>query len=83
MGIHQRWETGVECAIHGLGRYRTVASTDDAAHWLLYGWPVTRGKAFEAAKRACLRSLDSKAPPEKARTAFIKAVEEAHIDIRR
>lgn len=78
----QSWNEGVELQIHGIGGYRTVSSTEDAARCLLELWPRDSGKAFIAAQRACLAALEGKATADKARSAFIKAAGEANIHIR-
>ncbi|CAN7155225.1 DUF982 domain-containing protein [Rhizobium sp. LjRoot254] len=78
----QPWEDGVDLQLHGIGGYRTVGSTEDAARCLLELWPRDSGKAFMAAQRACLAALEGKATAAKARSAFIKAAEEADIHIR-
>lgn len=78
----QSWDQGVELELHGVGAYRTVRSTEDAAHALLSHWPRGKGAAYLAAQQACLDALEGKAPPELARAAFIKAARAARIHIR-
>jgi hypothetical protein len=51
MGIHQPWEKGVELELHGLGKYRTVKSTEDAAYSLLNRWPDTGTVRRSSAQR--------------------------------
>lgn len=86
MGFHQPWEKGVELELHGLGKYRVVTSTEDAAYSLLNRWPdVGDSPAFERAKAACLAALEdveNKTKAAKARQAFIDAANEADIYIR-
>jgi hypothetical protein len=81
----QDWDRGVELELHGIGKYRTVKSTDDAARQLMGNWPKPEGRAFEAAVRACIEALQrtrNRALAEKARQAFINAADDADIYIR-
>jgi hypothetical protein len=81
----QEWDRGVELELHGIGKYRTVKSTDDAARQLMANWPKPEGKAFETAVKACIAALQrtrNRALAEKARQAFIQAADEADIYIR-
>nr|WP_234818564.1 DUF982 domain-containing protein [Sinorhizobium fredii] len=59
-----------------------MKSTREAVECLLSRWPQRDGRALAAAKRTCLQALDGKIKTEKARRAFIKAAEEAHLSIR-
>jgi hypothetical protein len=76
------WDKCVELELGESGGYRAVKSTRDAVECLLSRWPQPDGRALAAAKRTCLQALDGKVNTEKARRAFIKAAEEAHISIR-
>ena len=58
---------GVELELHGVGSYRTVKSTEDAARCLLEHWPRGKGKAYMAAQQACLEALEGVTSPELAR----------------
>lgn len=78
----QSWEKGVELELHGVGTYRTVRSTEDAAQCLLAYWPTGKGKAYQMAQQACLEALGGAASPESAREAFIAAALAAKIHIR-
>lgn len=81
----QIWEKGVELELHGIGKYRTVRTTEDAAHCLVRYWPVEDGKAYMAAQRRCLAALKDRLSTRKcdaARQAFIDAAEEADIYVR-
>ena len=78
----QTWEEGVELELHGIGGYRTVRSTGDAALCLLQRWPTGKGKAYMVAQRVCLDALEGTVSAASARQAFIKAAEEAGIHIR-
>ncbi|ASY59610.1 MULTISPECIES: DUF982 domain-containing protein [Sinorhizobium] len=76
------WDKTVELELGGTGGYRAVKSTREAVECLSSRWPQNHGRALAAAKRTCLQALDGKIATEKARKAFIKAAEEAHISIR-
>lgn len=56
----QNWSKGVELELHGVGSYRTVKSTEDAARCLLTSWPRGKGKAYLEAQEACLNALEGK-----------------------
>lgn len=76
------WDKSVELELGKPGGYRAVKSTREAVEFLMLRWPQQDGRAFAAAKRTCLQALEGKVKAEKARRAFIKAAEEAHISIR-
>ncbi|MQW88926.1 DUF982 domain-containing protein [Sinorhizobium saheli] len=76
------WDKSVELRFGETGNYRDVKSTREAVECLLVRWPLQEGRALAAAKRMCLQALEGKVDTEKARRAFIKAAEEAHISIR-
>lgn len=78
----QNWTKGVELEIHGVGKYRIVRSTEDAALCLLTHWPRGKGKAYITAQQACLAALEGRETPENAREAFIAAAMAARIHIR-
>jgi hypothetical protein len=78
----QNWSKGVELELHGVGSYRTVKSTEDAARCLLTNWPTGKGKAYTVAQQACLDALEGTTTPELARKAFIAAALAAKIHIR-
>ena len=83
--VDQTWEKGVELELHGIGKYRMVRSTEDAAQCLVNHWPVDDGKAYMAAQRRCLAALQDRLSTRKrnaARKAFIDAADEAAIFIR-
>lgn len=82
----QTWDRGVELELHGIGKYRNVTSTEEAARHLVgTEWPENESPAFKAAVRACIKALDDfrdRALAEKARQAFIKAADRAEIYVR-
>ena len=79
----QNWEKGVELELHGVGKYRMVKSTEDAADCLVYRWPIAHGKSWMKAQRACLMALEGRITARMARDAFIEAADEANIHIRK
>jgi len=78
----QNWEKGVDLELHGVGKYRMVKSTEDAADCLVYRWPNPQGQSWMKAQRACLKALEGRITARMARDAFIEAAEEADIYIR-
>lgn len=78
----QSWNQGVELELHGVGSYRMVKSTEDAARALLAHWPRGKGKAYQAAQQACLDALEGKVAPVLARLAFMAAARASRIHIR-
>jgi hypothetical protein len=78
----QNWSKGVDLELDGVGSYRTVKSTEDAARCLLANWPTGKGKAYLEAQEACLSALEGDTSPELAREAFIGAALAAKIHIR-
>jgi hypothetical protein len=81
----QHWDKGVDLELNGIGRYQNVTSTEEAGRHLLERWPKQDGPAFKSAIKAITEALTqtrNRALAEKARTAFIKAAEDADIYIR-
>jgi hypothetical protein len=82
----QYWDKGVELELHGIGKYRRVTSTEEAARHLTgEEWPENRSPAFKAAVKACIEALENtrkRALASKARAAFIEAADDAGIHIR-
>jgi hypothetical protein len=77
-----QWDEPISFETEKLGVYLTISSTAEAARVLLDHWPMDRGKAFKAAKAACLLVLEGKLEPQAARAAFVKAAKEADVFIR-
>ncbi|MFC2248510.1 DUF982 domain-containing protein [Labrys portucalensis] len=61
----------------GIGQFRIVATTQEAARVLLMNWPFDEGEAYFAARQACLDALEGEIPAEMARAAFVEACDEA------
>jgi hypothetical protein len=82
----QHWDKGVELELHGIGKYRTVTSTEEAARHLTgKEWPEKESPAFQSAIKACIAALENtrkRALASKARQAFIDAAEDADIYVR-
>jgi hypothetical protein len=76
----KRWTKTVTVETAKLGKHRVIASTEEAARFLLTEWPVSdTGPAHLNARFACIDVLDDVQPPEVARDAFVAAAEEADI----
>ncbi|WP_187829424.1 DUF982 domain-containing protein [Labrys sp. KNU-23] len=60
-----------------VGQFRIIMTTEDAARYLLNGWPIDDGEKLIAARRACLDALEDEVPAAQTRKAFIEACEEA------
>ncbi len=58
---------------------RQVSTTAEAAHHLLYNWPIEGGRKHLAARRACMAVLEGLKAAHVARTAFAEAADEADI----
>jgi hypothetical protein len=65
------------------GTVRILASTLDAAHFLMNAWPVGRGDRHVEAIDACIEVLRGERPPAEARAAFVAAAREAEISVER
>ncbi|MGO4439017.1 DUF982 domain-containing protein [Rhizobium sp. RAF56] len=78
------WHVGVEVILEDdVEEYHLVSSTREAALFLIESWPARRGRAYARALKACLDVIADEEGEEEARTAFVAAVEEARIDVRR
>ncbi|MCA1369531.1 MULTISPECIES: DUF982 domain-containing protein [Ensifer] len=62
-------------------RVLRVQSTRDACLCLKNHWPLADGPAKRSALAACDRVIDGQDEPDAARTAFIKAAEEAKFHV--
>jgi hypothetical protein len=78
----QHWVEGIEVEIHGIGGYRVVASTEEAARCLLERWPGRHRHLHRRAREACLAALGGEASAEQARQAFVAAARAARIPVR-
>lgn len=64
------------------GAALTVRKPSAASEMLTSSWPMTRGKWYHAANRACSRATKGLTPAHVARTVFEKAVAESMMDAR-
>jgi hypothetical protein len=79
----KRWNAPVTVETRKVGKMRVIASTEEAARFLLTEWPVDEtGPAHLLARIACIAVLDGEKPPEHAREAFVAAAVEAGIFVR-
>lgn len=60
----------------------TISSVEEAAEELLTEWPIDDGERYYVAVKACLDCITSDADPDFARTAFVRAAEEAGMSIK-
>jgi hypothetical protein len=79
--VEQLWQDPVVLELDGIGRYRVIRNTREAAECLLRRWPVHDGCAYEAAIRTCQCVLRGEWPVDYARQDFVAAAVEAFIHI--
>ena len=60
---------------------RHVTNTDEALYFLEWKWPYVEGQAHQTAVKICREVLGGKGGAEKAREAFIRALEEGQFDL--
>lgn len=60
---------------------RWVTNTDEALYILEHRWPFVEGQAHESARQICRETLNGNGTAEKARDAFVRALEEARFDL--
>ncbi|KQS65389.1 hypothetical protein ASG39_09120 [Rhizobium sp. Leaf371] len=75
------WQQPVVLELGGIGDYRIVRNTREAAEVLLEKWPTHEGAAYGAALRMCRYVLNGEQPADYAREDFIAAAVEAFIHI--
>jgi hypothetical protein len=78
----QWWQDPVVLELDGIGSYRVIRNTREAAQCLLDKWPVHDGTAYEAAIQTCRHVLRGEQPMDYARQDFIAAAFEAFIHVR-
>jgi hypothetical protein len=79
--IEKWWLEPVVLELDGIGRYRVVRNTREAAQCLLEKWPVQDGTAYRTAIRTCCCVLRGEQPMDYARQDFIAAAAEAFIHV--
>jgi hypothetical protein len=65
----------------GSGLIRKVSSTEEASDILMSSWPTNTGREFEKAQEIFLQVMSGGRPPSEARVAFLRAAEEADLDV--
>ncbi len=76
-----KWPEPVVLELDGIGRYRIIRDTREAAECLLRKWPVDDGSAYKAAVRTCAYVLRGEQAADYARQDFIAAAFEAYIHV--
>jgi hypothetical protein len=73
-----RWHTPVHVK-KGLGQSEGITGPHTALEALRNGWPSTRGRHYEAARRQCEAAIDGHVRADTARETFIAASIEANL----
>ncbi|QRM47253.1 DUF982 domain-containing protein [Rhizobium sp. BG4] len=71
------WQSTIEVAIDGGDHFKSVSNSREALACLMTCWPSRGGKAFAAARRACIGAVDGRVDPSVAAEAFKNAALEA------
>lgn len=78
----QYWNKPVTVETRRTGARLVISNSERAAEFMLNEWPTLEdGQAYKAAKKALLESHDGKLDAEKAREAFIAALNEGDVYI--
>ena len=75
------WNAPVSLEMFGPGHYRVVTSAKEAAKVLCNEWPRRSGPKYTDALASCAAALKGEVDPERNRSDFIRAAEEARIHI--
>ncbi|SES27288.1 DUF982 domain-containing protein [Rhizobium sp. NFR03] len=75
------WDHPVTLEMYGHGHYRIVTSAKEASKVLNNEWPIRHGIFYEKALEMCRSALKGTVEPEESRLQFLKAAEEADIQI--
>ncbi|WP_019280055.1 DUF982 domain-containing protein [Rhizobium grahamii] len=62
-------------------KYRLISTLGDVAEALIGIWPSDDGEEYVVAVRICLEAIHGKLSPNEARSALIRAAEEAGIPV--
>ncbi|MGR9270945.1 DUF982 domain-containing protein (plasmid) [Rhizobium leguminosarum] len=65
----------------GQEKHRLIRSLREVAEALVAAWPTDDGKEYIAAVRTCLDAIKGNIPAKAARTALLRAAEEAGIPV--
>ena len=77
---NQAWTKPVTVETRKTGERMAIGSTERASQFMLKEWPTLEdGQAFKAAKQAMLDAAEGKIDPERARQAFLAALEEGDV----
>ncbi|GLS20153.1 hypothetical protein GCM10007874_31700 [Labrys miyagiensis] len=60
---------------------RHITSTDGALYFLEHKWPYVEGQAHQRAVQICREVLGGRGGAEKAKQAFLRALEEGQFDL--
>ena len=67
--------------ISGSEKPKTIRSVREVADALIAAWPTDDGKEYIAAIKTCLDAIQGNIPAKVARTALIRAAEEAGVPV--
>ena len=67
--------------ISGREKPKTIRSVREVADALIAAWPTDDGKEYIAAIKTCLDAIQGNIPAKVARTALIRAAEEAGVPV--
>ncbi len=73
------WETTVEVTVDCGDHFKSVRNSRDALSCLMTCFPSRGGKAFAAARKACMGALDGRVDVSVAAEAFKLAAKEAGV----
>ncbi|MBW6425452.1 DUF982 domain-containing protein [Rhizobium sp. XQZ8] len=73
------WEPTVEVSLDCGDHFKSVSNSREALACLMTCWPTRGGKAFAAARRACMGAVDGRVDSGVAEKAFRKAAADAGI----
>ncbi|WP_049732272.1 DUF982 domain-containing protein [Rhizobium ecuadorense] len=65
----------------GREKHRVIRSLREVAEALVAAWPTDDGKEYIAAVKTCLDAIQGNIPAKAARTALLRAAEEASIPV--
>nr|WP_245355747.1 DUF982 domain-containing protein [Rhizobium leguminosarum] len=65
----------------GQEKHRLIRSLREVAETLVAAWPTDNGKEYIAAVRTCLDAIQGNIPAKAARTALLRAAEEARLPV--
>lgn len=73
------WDPAVEIAIDNGDHFKSITNTRDALACLMTTWPEQGGKAFAAARKACIEAIEGRIDASFAVDAFKAAALEVGI----